>query len=127
MVAFAPELANEVVYVYLLATELFPAETKIQYHLGQVLKDPLRKYKPAIQAFEAAIQLDAQNLDAYYAIAATYAQWGKSKKAQDALESALENGYAGIGRIQADREWDKLRDKKRFNALLSKYFPGNTE
>ena len=60
-----------------------------QYELGIRLLNE-GKYEDAILAFQAAIQIDPKNVDAYLSLAEVHMQMGNSNKAQSVLQDGVD-------------------------------------
>lgn len=118
VLAFAPALASEMAYLFELAAEVYPDNTAVMLHWAAVLKSPLGEYRKAVRLLETALSQEPQNPELHYALAATYARWGKPRKALDALEQAFSAGYRDIERLRADPDWTKLKNNKRFRGFF---------
>ncbi|TNE59304.1 MAG: tetratricopeptide repeat protein, partial [Bacteroidetes bacterium] len=129
IVAFAPNLAPEISHLYTIAMEVLPDTSRLLFHKGMLLKAPLGQYRQAIQLFESLLETPNPgfDLEVYYGIATTYALWGKSNKALESLEMAIQKGFDRPELLYKDLDWDRLRGKRRFAELVNKYFPNYSD
>ena len=58
---------------------------------------------------------------AFYGKACCYSLQGKSDQAIDNLSKSLELGYADFKHLEADTDFDSIRDDPRYKKLLAKY------
>lgn len=72
----------------------------------------------AARHFERAAELGFQPLGAAYRLSRIYARQGATEKALQQLEQLVAGGFAQFGLLEAEADYDGLRDNDRFVAAL---------
>lgn len=75
---------------------------------------------PAIEAYEAALEVEPKDAAARYALACCLARAGRSGPALDALERAVDGGYANGALLRKDPDLASLRGDPRWRRLLDR-------
>lgn len=99
-----------------------PKYALAHYDLGVLLAKIEKRRAEAIKCFLASINLDPNNVWAYYSISCVYALSGDKEKALDYLNQALEKGFSDKKYIDSDPDMDNLRKDANFIKLMEKYF-----
>ncbi len=87
--------------------------------LGQV-----RRFEDAIDDYERARELGFRPETTAYNLACSYSLLGKSEKALDWLETALDEGFADRAILDGDSDLDAIRPEPRFEELVERYLGG---
>jgi len=77
-------------------------------------------YSQAAFLFEVCTISDSENQNNYYNLARSLAAAGKTKKAVDALSSAINHGFSSRKTIESDPAFTKIRADDRYKALILK-------
>ena len=80
-----------------------------------------KQYDKAIKDYDEAIRLDPKYANAFYNKACCYSLQGKPDLAIENLAKSLELGYANFKHLEADTDFDSIRDDPRYKKLLAKY------
>ncbi len=76
-----------------------------------------RLYREALEVLKRAVELGGY----YYNLACCYALLGEEKEALLTLKGSLEKQEINVAFVEADSDWDRLRDNEDFINLLDKY------
>ena len=91
-----------------------PENKAITYKLGS-MAHAAENYKQAIKYYE---QLAPNgNPTVLYNLACSYAMQGKERKALEALEAAVDKGFAQLGLMKTDPDLASIRDSEDFEAI----------
>ena len=77
------------------------------------------KYPEAGQALELAVLIRPENAEAWFALAESRAGSHDKRRALDALQHAIENGFNDRGRIEGDPLFEGVRKEPKYAAALS--------
>ena len=80
-----------------------------------------KDYDKAIKDYDEAIRLDPKNESALYNKACCYSLQGKPDLAFENLAKSLELGFNDLKHLEADTDFDSIRDDPRYKKLLAKY------
>ena len=78
------------------------------------------KLDKAIEDYNKAIALNPNFATAYYNIAGSYSLLGKESVACDSLNKAIEKGYKNLKDIEANTDFDKIRNSNCYKEIQSK-------
>lgn len=109
------------------AIEVDDTYSYAHHDLGTVLSRMQGQEEGALESFHRAIELNPDYPLPYYGIACTYALQGKKGKALKFLTEAIkkgffnkEKGFEDKAYIDADSDWDSMRDDKEFIKIMKK-------
>jgi len=91
------------------------------YDMGVILAKREGRNQEALVAFEQALKIDPDIVDAHYAIACLHALSQKEELALAFLKKALQKGFRDIAHIEKDSDWNGFRTNPKFIRLLEKY------
>lgn len=105
--------------------EVNPRYALAHYDLGTVLATGIGgEADRALKCFETAIGLDPNLYWACYSAGCIHARAGRSARALQFVEQALEKGLNDFEHIRKDPDFDQLRQDARFHELLGRYQKG---
>lgn len=81
-------------------------------------------YRRAETVLELAVLVRPNDARSWYNLACARARLGREKKALDALERAVESGFADAGHLAADPDLTSLRGSDRFQELATRIAGG---
>ncbi len=93
-----------------------------RFHYGAFLVSRSRLPEARAQ-FAQLLRDEPKGYTGYYGMALLHAKQGRQPEALDCLEKALDFWYPEAGPILEEPLFKKLRQTKRFKALLAKHFP----
>jgi poly(3-hydroxybutyrate) depolymerase len=73
---------------------------------------------PASIAFEVCLEILPNNAGTLYELARAQAARGRKRAALTSLRRAVNAGFAGLSRLDADAEWTALRSDEEYRALV---------
>jgi tetratricopeptide (TPR) repeat protein len=100
------------------AIKLKPDDSQCWYNLGFVFNIS-GKHTEAIVAYEKVIAIDPNFHQAWYNKACSYAMLANSDLALQNLKTAIKLNITYKYDVKSDTSFDKIRDDKRFQALIN--------
>lgn len=88
------------------------------YEAALYVNERQRDYKTMIANLELTNLVSPKGLNAAFELARAFALDGQRKNAVDALDRAVQNGFADCARINGKDEWKDLRGDERFQKIV---------
>ncbi|MGH9601151.1 MAG: tetratricopeptide repeat protein [Terriglobales bacterium] len=118
--AFAAKDWAKAARTYEQVTQREPKNGQAWYRLGFALH-LLKQHQPAIAAYEHAVEINPANWRAIYNTAGAHALLGHPDQAFERLDRLVDPatvGFAQMGAIEADSDFDSLRADARYRKIL---------
>jgi hypothetical protein len=99
--------------------KLSPNDGGAHYQIGILLMDNDGNVQDAVQNFERARELEFQALGVAYRLSRLYARSGRTDDALEQMEVMAEGGFAYLGLVEAQADYDSIKASPRFSTALA--------